>query len=148
MTSKYTTDPAFVNFSSPKYEALMAKSEKELFRIKEAMDAGTLTTLEQLTELMDTQHDLGALLAEQRAAFHAEQQTDAPNELAFAAVFVHLKRYVVAVGTSPDVHHDGFETKGDALLGARRLQIELGRDPNFILDLTNVPKAELEGVFL
>lgn len=71
-----------------------------------------------------------------------------PGMDAYVVVFRVLSHYRFAAGTSPDMH-DGvyFETKKEALLAARAFQIERGRDPNFVLDLTNADPVEL-GEFL
>ena len=65
----------------------------------------------------------------------------------YAAVFRFHSLYRFAAGTSPDQHEGDYATKKEALLAARAFQIEKGRDPNFILDLTNVDPVEL-GEFL
>lgn len=69
------------------------------------------------------------------------------NQNAYVAVFRFHSLYRFAAGTSPDLHQGDFETKKEALLAARAFQIEKGRDPNFILDLTNADPVEL-GEFL
>ncbi|SCX27231.1 hypothetical protein DSM25559_2967 [Agrobacterium rosae] len=61
----------------------------------------------------------------------------------YVAVFQHLSTYSTAAGDTPDQHDGPFATKSDALLAAREHQITMGRDPNFVLDLTGVPSGEL-----
>lgn len=65
----------------------------------------------------------------------------------YSAVFRQIGSYLVASGTTPDQHEGPFSRKLDAMQAARGLQIHLGRDPNFILDLTNVSDDEI-GEFL
>lgn len=61
----------------------------------------------------------------------------------YVVIFRHIASYVIASGDLPDLHEDRLPTKKEALLAARKFQIERGADPNFILDLTNVPDEEL-----
>ena len=66
---------------------------------------------------------------------------------AYVAVFRFHSLYCLAAGSTPDLFEDDYATKKEALLAARALQIERGRDPNFVLDLTNADPSEL-GEFL
>jgi hypothetical protein len=65
----------------------------------------------------------------------------------YVVVFCHLLSYVIASGDTPDMHESRHRTKLKAWLVARQYQIDKGRDPNFVIDLTNVPETEL-GPFL
>ena len=65
----------------------------------------------------------------------------------YVAIFRFHSLYRFAAGTSPDLHEGDYQTKKEALLAAREFQLEKGRDPNFILDLTNADPSEL-GEFL
>lgn len=65
----------------------------------------------------------------------------------YCAVFRYGMLYIIAGGTSPDMHQGQFSKKEEALLAARAFQIKRKADPNFILDLTNASAEEL-GEFL
>lgn len=65
------------------------------------------------------------------------------NTERYAVVFRHIALYYVAKNLTPDMHDGPFETKEGAMLAARATQLEENRDPNFVLDLTNVEPTEL-----
>lgn len=66
------------------------------------------------------------------------------TDSSYCAIFRYLGSYLIASGETPDRHEGGpYQTKKEALLAARDFQLKKDRDPNFILDLTNVSDDEI-----
>lgn len=123
--------------------------------------ASILIRFDPVAEAERETAELNAMVAESRKRQKADEpkrsreeleasivsllNTDIPSRAAsdYCAVFVHGPSYYHSTGLVPDAHSLPFSTKLEALLSARAYQQQRDADPNFIMDLTNVPEREL-----
>jgi hypothetical protein len=92
-------------------------------------------------EDMDMHHLFDKRSGDYKGSFDMSDEPTSTPDL-YHVVFRFHGHYRVASSDAPDLHVPFFN-KRDALLEARNAQIVMGGDPNFVMDLTNAPEAEL-----